>query len=74
MFASTLTSKGHLTIPSEVRDALGLKPGDKISFELSGHKAIMTKIEPFDAAYHLVLSNTLSEWSSPEDDEAYNEF
>ena len=28
----TLTSKGQTTIPAEVRDYLGLKPGDKIRY------------------------------------------
>ena len=32
MPAATLTSKGQLTIPAEVRDALGLKTGEKIEF------------------------------------------
>jgi AbrB family looped-hinge helix DNA binding protein len=29
---STLTSKGQITIPKEVRDQMGLKPGDRIDF------------------------------------------
>ncbi|HEY9127647.1 MAG TPA: AbrB/MazE/SpoVT family DNA-binding domain-containing protein [Acidobacteriaceae bacterium] len=32
MPTATLTSKGQLTIPVEVREALGLKTGDKIDF------------------------------------------
>jgi len=32
MPTATLTSKGQLTIPAEVREALGLKTGDKIQF------------------------------------------
>lgn len=31
---ATLTSKGQLTVPREVREAWGLKPGDKIGFEV----------------------------------------
>lgn len=33
---STLTSKGQLTIPKNVRDKLHLHPGDKIEFVLDG--------------------------------------
>ena len=36
MPAATLTSKGQITIPKQLREALGLKPGDCISFELIG--------------------------------------
>ncbi|MGA3189526.1 MAG: AbrB/MazE/SpoVT family DNA-binding domain-containing protein [Bryobacteraceae bacterium] len=29
---STITSKGQITIPKEVRDEMGLKPGDRVNF------------------------------------------
>lgn len=32
--ATTVTSKGQVTIPKPVRDRLGIKPGDAIDFEL----------------------------------------
>ncbi|MEA2564192.1 MAG: prlF antitoxin for toxin YhaV toxin [Acidobacteriota bacterium] len=32
MSASTLTSKGQVTIPKEVRERLGLKEGDRLVF------------------------------------------
>jgi len=31
---ATLTSKGQLTIPKQIRDHLGLKPGDRIAFDV----------------------------------------
>jgi antitoxin PrlF len=73
MIASTLTTKGQATIPSEVRKALSLHPGDKVLFEIVDHKAIITKIEPFDYAYHMALNDTLSEWDSAEDEDAYHD-
>jgi antitoxin PrlF len=32
MAIGTVTSKGQITIPAEVRDALGLRPGSRIDF------------------------------------------
>jgi antitoxin PrlF len=37
MHSSTITSKSQITIPAAVRDALGLKAGDKIDFIPSAH-------------------------------------
>ena len=31
---SKITSKGQTTIPSEVRELLGLKPGDMVTYEI----------------------------------------
>lgn len=33
---TTLTQKGQVTIPLELRRAIGLKPRDKVRFELEG--------------------------------------
>ena len=33
-----ITSKGQITVPREVRHALGVKPGDKIVFERDGEE------------------------------------
>lgn len=44
--ATTLTSKGQVTIPQEVRDALGLKPSDRISFCVEGAEARLRKAYP----------------------------
>lgn len=34
MAISTVTSKGQVTIPKEIRTRLGLKPGDRLDFRL----------------------------------------
>jgi AbrB family looped-hinge helix DNA binding protein len=35
IFRSNMTSKCQVTIPKEIRDALGLKAGDRVAFELT---------------------------------------
>ena len=36
MSTATMTSKGQMTLPKDVRDALGLKPGDKVDIVKQG--------------------------------------
>lgn len=40
---ATVTSKGQITIPKAVREALGVKPGSKVEFKAleDGHIAIV---------------------------------
>ena len=35
-FETTLTEKGQVTIPQEIRKLLGLRPKDKVRFEVEG--------------------------------------
>ena len=39
MAHSTVTSKGQTTIPGEIRDALHIKPGDKLEYVVEGDRA-----------------------------------
>jgi AbrB family looped-hinge helix DNA binding protein len=43
MHATSLTSKGQVTIPIEYRDALGLHAGDKIGFEQKGNTLVLRR-------------------------------
>lgn len=47
-FTSRLTSKYQATIPREVRDALGLKSGDLVSFTLDEHGDAILRRETDD--------------------------
>jgi antitoxin PrlF len=43
--ATTVTSKGQVTIPKHVRDAMKIKPGTKVAIELKGdHEAVLRKV------------------------------
>jgi AbrB family looped-hinge helix DNA binding protein len=43
---STITSKGQTTIPKQMRDHLGVKPGDRLKFFIDpyGHVVILPKL------------------------------
>ena len=40
---SKMTIKGQVTIPKEVRDSLGLKPGNKVKFKIKDGSCILEK-------------------------------
>jgi AbrB family looped-hinge helix DNA binding protein len=42
---STLTSKGQTTIPKEIRDGLGMKPGDRMSFTLMPDSTVVMRVK-----------------------------
>lgn len=51
MLTAKVTSKGQITIPKEVRDKLGIQPGEDIGFERKGSVFYIRKTlkkSPFD--------------------------
>lgn len=44
---ATVTSKGQITLPKGLRDALGLKAGDKVLFRVHKDKAVLAKVPSF---------------------------
>jgi AbrB family looped-hinge helix DNA binding protein len=45
--AAKLTSKGQITVPKSVRDALSLHPGDEVVFRVHGDRAVVAKTPDF---------------------------
>ena len=43
MTSATLTSKGQTTIPKEIRDGLGLQPGDQMTFTLLSNGTVVMR-------------------------------
>ncbi len=41
MSTTTITTKGQITIPKDIRQGLALQTGDQVIFVLEGNKAIM---------------------------------
>jgi len=44
---ATVTSKGQITLPKDVRDALDLRAGDKVLFRVHKGRAVLAKVAPF---------------------------
>ena len=40
-----LSSKSQIVVPAEVRQRLGLKPGDRVLLEVEGEYAVLRKLE-----------------------------
>lgn len=38
-----MTSKGQVTIPKNIREVLGVKPGDQVEFELLSDQRVIVK-------------------------------
>lgn len=70
---SKLTSKYQTTIPEPVRRLLHLNAGDTIAFDIENENVHIRKARSLDTAFAHSLQGTLTEWSSPEDEEAYRE-
>jgi AbrB family looped-hinge helix DNA binding protein len=67
-----VTAKGQATIPKRIREAAHILEGDMLAFELdSNNRIIIRRIDsPIDAELSAV-QETLSEWSSLQDEEAW---
>lgn len=48
MPGATVTSKGQITIPKPVREALGVRPGDRVAFRLGADGTVTVEAETVD--------------------------
>jgi antitoxin PrlF len=48
MPTATVTSKGQITLPKEIRDRLGLRTGDRVRFRENAEGAIVVEPETAD--------------------------
>lgn len=53
--AARMSSKGQITVPKAVREALGVKAGDMVVFRVAGSRATLVKTPDF-----LALGGTVS--------------
>jgi len=52
--AAKVTSKGQVTVPKAVREALGIKEGDEVVFRVEGNRAVLARTPDF-----LALAGTI---------------
>ena len=59
MQTSTLTTKGQVTIPADVRRRLGLHPGDRVAFIVDGDEVRLVRRENrIEAAFGICRPET----------------
>ena len=61
---ATLTSKGQITLPKSIRQALGADTGSKLAFELRGGEVVVTRADaehedPAIAAFLALLARDI---------------
>jgi AbrB family looped-hinge helix DNA binding protein len=55
MSDSTLTAKAQTTVPKDVREALGVKPGDTLSWRVRGNRAtVRAKNQPIASIFGML--------------------
>jgi len=45
--AARVTSKGQVTVPKAVREALGIEEGDQVVFRVEGNRAVLARTPDF---------------------------
>lgn len=48
MPSATVTERGQVTLPKEIREALKVKAGDRVAFRRGGHGQIVVEAETVD--------------------------
>ncbi len=51
---STITSKGQTTLPKEVRDALDLKPGDRVRYFIDDGEVCIRPLVPIERLFGIL--------------------
>jgi AbrB family looped-hinge helix DNA binding protein len=73
MEVARITPKGQITIPKKARQAAKLGPGDLMTFVVENEQVILRKLPTGDDAYLGGLQESLGEWASAEDEDAWRD-
>ncbi|MBF0471840.1 MAG: AbrB/MazE/SpoVT family DNA-binding domain-containing protein [Gammaproteobacteria bacterium] len=69
-----IEANGTITLPSQLCEALHIHAGDLLQWQLNDSgSAVVKPIQQSDHAYLAAVSDTLDEWNSPEDEEAWRD-
>lgn len=70
MYRSTLTSKGQITVPADVRELLGLKQGDGVVFEVKQGYAVFRRQPALSETLRRIAAEPSAGRDATSDDEA----
>lgn len=73
MELARLSAKGQMTLPKKVRDAVHLSQGDLIAIDVEGGRITLRKLTPAGDLYLKGVEESLSEWRSSEDENAWRD-
>ena len=73
MEVARISARGQTTIPKRIRESAGLREGDVVAFEIEDDHVIVRKVASHRNDYLRGLSATMSEWTSPEDEDAWRD-
>lgn len=74
-YSSTLTTKGQATIPAPIRDFLGLKPGQRVTYEKRGEEVILiNQIKLINELYGSLKPKVKVKYTDKKADKAVMEF
>lgn len=72
MVESRITSKGRTTLPKSVREALGVKPGDRVRYHILGDEVRIIPVRPLSRLLNVLKHDgppvTLEEMEGAGDD------
>jgi AbrB family looped-hinge helix DNA binding protein len=68
---ATITAKGQVTIPKAIREALELRQGAQLRWDLDDGGVRVRLVTPLDLTYLRGVEAGLEEWASPEDEQAF---
>ena len=70
---SKVTARGQTMIPKSIREAAGLYTGDTLAFETDGDRVVVRKVSREQDDESRDISETMSEWASAQDEEAWRD-